>query len=74
METKTFDAVQFMRQVRDKMGADMSDMSFEEQKAYIEQHASKVRRDLETRMSKPGPAGGGAKFAVSLGAPASRRL
>jgi hypothetical protein len=59
METKKFDAVQFMRQVRDKMGADMSDMSFEEQKAYIEQHASKVRRDLETRTSKPGPAGGG---------------
>jgi hypothetical protein len=58
METKKFDAVQFMRQVRDKMGADMRDMSFEEQRAYIEQHASKVRRELETNPLKPG--GGGA--------------
>lgn len=49
MATKKFDAVQFMRQARDKMSADMREMSFEEQRAYIEQHASKVRRDLETR-------------------------
>jgi hypothetical protein len=47
MQNKTFDAVQFMRQVRDKMSADMRDMSLEEQQAYIEQHASKVRRELE---------------------------
>jgi hypothetical protein len=52
METKKFDAVQFMRQVRDKMSADMRGMSFEEQRAYIEQHASKVRRDLEARESE----------------------
>ena len=49
METKKFDAVQFMRQARDKMSADMRGMSFEEQRAYIEQHASKVRRDIEAR-------------------------
>ena len=49
METKKFDAVQFMQQVRDRMGADMSGMSFEEQKAYIEQNASKLRRDLELK-------------------------
>jgi hypothetical protein len=54
METKKFDAVQFMRQVRDKMSADMRGMSFEEQRAYIEQHASKVRRDLEARQSEGG--------------------
>jgi hypothetical protein len=49
MENKKFDAVQFMRQVREKMSADTRDMSFEEQRAYIEQRASKVRRELESR-------------------------
>jgi hypothetical protein len=43
---REFDSVRFMRQVRDKMSADMRDMSFEEQRLYIEQHASKVRREL----------------------------
>jgi hypothetical protein len=42
----SFDAVRFMRQARDKMSADMREMSFEEQRAYIEQHASKVRQEL----------------------------
>ncbi|HEX6901265.1 MAG TPA: hypothetical protein VF789_16190 [Thermoanaerobaculia bacterium] len=49
MENKKFDAVQFMRQARDKMALEMQHMSFEEQRAYIEQHASKVRRELESR-------------------------
>ena len=49
MENKKFDAVQFMRQMREKMSADMRDMSFEEQRKYIEEHASKVRRELESR-------------------------
>ena len=49
MENKEFDAVQFMRQVRDKMSAEMRDMSFEQQRAYIEQHALKVRQELEAR-------------------------
>jgi hypothetical protein len=52
METKKFDSVQFMRQARDKMSADMRDMSFEEQKAYLEQHAAKVRRELAARQVK----------------------
>lgn len=47
MESKNFDAVQFMRQVRDKMSSDMQGMSFEEQKPYIEQRASKVRGELQ---------------------------
>jgi hypothetical protein len=47
METKKFDAVQFMRQARDRMSEDMRGMSFEEQRAYIEQHASKARKDLD---------------------------
>jgi hypothetical protein len=49
MKNKEFDAVRFMRQVRDKMSVEMRDMTFEEQRAYIEQHASKVRQDLESR-------------------------
>jgi hypothetical protein len=47
MSTKTFDAVKFMRQMREKMNTDMRDMRFEEQREYIEQHASKVRVELE---------------------------
>ncbi|HSS47693.1 MAG TPA: hypothetical protein VLX28_01985 [Thermoanaerobaculia bacterium] len=46
MQNKSFDAVQFMRQARDKMSAEMRDMSLEEQQAYIERHAAKVRREL----------------------------
>jgi hypothetical protein len=46
MENKKLDSVQLMRQLRDKMSTDMRDMSFDEQRAYIEQHASKVRQDL----------------------------
>lgn len=49
MENKKLDAVQLMRQLRDKMSAEMKDMSFEEQRDYIEQHASKVRQDLMLR-------------------------
>ena len=46
MKSKKFDAVQFMRQKRDEMSAEMRGMSFEEQKAFIERHASKVRREI----------------------------
>lgn len=46
MSGKKFDAVAFMRQVRDRMSSDMREMTFEEQRAYIEQHASKVREEL----------------------------
>lgn len=46
MKTKNFDAVQFMRDVRDRMSADMQGMRFEEQKVYIEQRASTVRAEL----------------------------
>ena len=49
MKNKNFDAVQFMREARDKMSAEMRKMSFEEQRAYIEHQASKVRRELESR-------------------------
>jgi hypothetical protein len=49
MKNKKLDAVELMRQLRDKMSTDMRDMSFEEQRVYIEQHASKVRQDLAWR-------------------------
>jgi hypothetical protein len=49
MESKTFDAVQFMRQAREKMNAEMRDMSFEEQRAYIERRAAEVRGTLQLR-------------------------
>jgi hypothetical protein len=49
MENKKFDAVQLMRRVREKMSSDLQAMSFEEQRDYIEQHASKVREDLALR-------------------------
>ncbi|HEV7670605.1 MAG TPA: hypothetical protein VGS22_18955 [Thermoanaerobaculia bacterium] len=49
MKTKKFDAVEFMRKAREKMGADMRDLTFAEQLAYIEQRAAKVRREIEAR-------------------------
>ena len=49
MKTKEFDAVQFMRVARDKMTTEMLGMTFEEQRAYIDQHAAKVRQNLEPR-------------------------
>ena len=53
---KKFDAVQLMREIRDRMSADMKDMSYEEKKAYIERHASPVREELQTgRTDKPVP-------------------
>jgi hypothetical protein len=47
MKTKSFDAVQFMREVRDRMSADMQGMSFEEMKVYIEA----ARHDARYRAS-----------------------
>jgi hypothetical protein len=49
MKNKEFDAVQFMRKARDKMTAEMLGMTFEEQRAYIEQHAAQVRQNLKPR-------------------------
>lgn len=51
MKSKKFDAVQLMRRTRDEMGAKLQGMSFEEQKAFIERQASKVRREIG--QSKP---------------------
>ena len=37
---KSFDAVQMMRQIRDKLSAQCKDMTFEEQKQYIRERLS----------------------------------
>lgn len=55
MKDKGFDAVWFMRQARDKMTSDMAGMSFEEQKKYIEQRASKLRRDIPLQRENGSP-------------------
>ncbi len=47
MKTKKFDAVEFMREAREKMDAEMRGLTFVEQRAYIEKHAAKVRQELE---------------------------
>lgn len=55
MKSKKFDAVQFMRQTRDKMSEEMRGMSFEEQKAFIERQASKVRQEISKRKPSQAP-------------------
>ena len=35
---KTFDAVQSMREIRDKISLEIADMSFEQLKAYFKKH------------------------------------
>jgi hypothetical protein len=37
---KTFDAVQMMRQIRDRLSAQCKEMTFEEQKQYIRERLS----------------------------------
>lgn len=43
---ESVDAVRLMREIRDKMSAEMRDMSFEERREYIETRASRVRETL----------------------------
>ena len=47
-KTKDFDAVQRMREARDKISRDIQGMSFEEQKAYFRKHARRARERLES--------------------------
>ncbi|MDR3244810.1 MAG: hypothetical protein LBT50_00070 [Prevotellaceae bacterium] len=42
-ETKDFDAVNFMRQVRDKISADICDLSTEQILEYFKNHVPKER-------------------------------
>ena len=51
---KSFDAVQMMRQIRDKLSAQCKDMTFEEQKRYIrEQLSSKPMKEEPVASSAP---------------------
>ena len=45
-KTKTFDAVQMMRDIRDKISAETQNMSFEELKAYIKKRLSENKNKL----------------------------
>lgn len=40
---KTFDAVEMMRQLRDDLSRQISDMTFEEEKRYLKEHALPIR-------------------------------
>ena len=51
---KSFDAVQMMRQLRDKLSAQCKDMTFEEQKRYIrERLSSKPMKEEPVASSAP---------------------
>ena len=51
---KSFDAVQMMRQLRDRLSAQCQDMTFEEQKRYIrERLSSKPTKEQPVASSTP---------------------
>jgi len=43
-EEKTFDAIKVMRDIRDQMSLEIMDMTFEEEKAYLEKLLSADRK------------------------------
>ena len=45
-EEKTFDAVQMMREIRDRISLETQNMSFDELKAYIAERLSESEGDL----------------------------
>lgn len=40
-DTKTFDSIKVMRQIRDKLSLEIMNMSFEEERAYLDKLLSK---------------------------------
>jgi hypothetical protein len=50
---KSFDAVQLMRQIRDKLSEQFKDMSFEEQKRYLRKRLAAVK-PTQTQQSESG--------------------
>jgi hypothetical protein len=44
-QIKTFDAVQMMREIRDKISVETEQMTFEELKAYIRRKLAESNRD-----------------------------
>lgn len=47
-KTKDFDAVEMMREARDRISRDIKDMSFEEQRVYFRKHAEQTRKRLKS--------------------------
>ena len=45
-EEKTIDAVQIMREIRDKLSIETQNMTFEELKAYIKKRLAETHTDL----------------------------
>jgi hypothetical protein len=45
-QTKDFDAVEMMREVRDRISRETRSMSFEEQRSYFREHAERTRSKL----------------------------
>jgi hypothetical protein len=41
---KTFDAIKVMRQIRDKLSLEIMDMSFEEERAYLDKLLAEVNK------------------------------
>ena len=53
---KSFDAVQMMRQLRDRLSAQCQDMTFEEQKRYIRERLRSKPTQEQPVASSPPPA------------------
>ena len=56
---KSFDAVQMMRQLRDRLSAQCQDMTFEEQKRYIRKRLRSKPTQEQSVASSPPPAAPG---------------
>lgn len=50
---KKFDSVEMMREIRDGLSKRFIDMSFEEQKEYIKEHAKRQLAQAYPKSSKP---------------------
>ena len=49
-DTKTFDAIKIMRQIRDQLSLEIMNMSFEEERAYLDKLLSE-----ENKLKQPAP-------------------
>jgi hypothetical protein len=49
-DTKTFDAIKIMRQIRDELSLEIMNMSFEEERAYLDKLLSE-----ENKLKQPAP-------------------
>jgi hypothetical protein len=47
--TKTFDAIKVMRQIRDQLSLEIMNMSFEEERAYLDKLLSEEKKVIATK-------------------------